>query len=243
VNQGCPSGRFGLAAGPPAAGRQWALPHRPTSPSKTRVGGFSRRPSGRLSRRSCLRPIPTPGCRAYGYKTAAGRLQWPNRDPIGEKGGINLYQYARNNAVTQIDPFGLAHGNPVSGPNGAVGPSDGYRPGGVFYRPPPPPETPWGCAERIANEVGRLPGKPNDPSSRYNHCLASCRISRECLGGRFSAWIAGDWYQDPWWQDMERHNSDPGDRMANKVGRDASKCKSKSCEAQCNDALKNGRLY
>jgi uncharacterized protein (DUF2235 family) len=31
-----------------------------------------------------------------------------NRDPIEEKGGINLYSFVRNNSVNAVDPFGLA---------------------------------------------------------------------------------------------------------------------------------------
>jgi hypothetical protein len=47
------------------------------------------------------------GLRACAYKTASGRGNWPNRDPIGERGGINLYGYVGNNPINYFDPFGL----------------------------------------------------------------------------------------------------------------------------------------
>ncbi len=43
----------------------------------------------------------------YGYRylnTSTGR--WPNKDPMGEAGGINLYGFVRNNPVNQIDILG-----------------------------------------------------------------------------------------------------------------------------------------
>jgi uncharacterized protein RhaS with RHS repeats len=49
----------------------------------------------------------TPGSRGCGYKTVSGRHEWPNQDPIGERGGINLYNYVGNNPVNYVDPLGL----------------------------------------------------------------------------------------------------------------------------------------
>jgi RHS repeat-associated protein len=40
---------------------------------------------------------------------------WPNRDPIGERGGLNLYGFVRNNPISRIDHHGLSDENSPSG--------------------------------------------------------------------------------------------------------------------------------
>src|ERR1700730_1653619 len=39
------------------------------------------------------------------YNPSIGR--WLSRDPLGEKGGLNLYAYVGNDPVNRVDPFGL----------------------------------------------------------------------------------------------------------------------------------------
>ena len=113
--QSCQSGFLSLAADRESAARQRAtfgplldhrphhtftqlLPHRP----KTRVGVFSGGPSGRLSRRGRGRSINTPGSRGCAYKTASGRHEWPNRDPLNESGFELLHGPVMVDMVKQV---------------------------------------------------------------------------------------------------------------------------------------------
>jgi len=43
----------------------------------------------------------------YGYETAMGRASWPSPDPIGERGGLNLYVSVENSPTNYVDPLGL----------------------------------------------------------------------------------------------------------------------------------------
>jgi hypothetical protein len=45
---------------------------------------------------------------ACGYGIALGHPVWLNRDPIGERGGINLYANVFNNPIDMYDPYGLS---------------------------------------------------------------------------------------------------------------------------------------
>lgn len=42
------------------------------------------------------------------FETASARPFWPNRDPLGEKGGINLFCMVKNDTVNKFDAYGLA---------------------------------------------------------------------------------------------------------------------------------------
>lgn len=48
--------------------------------------------------------------------------RWITRDPIGERGGVNLYQFVFNDPVNLVDPHGLDVGGRV----GPGSPHDGY---------------------------------------------------------------------------------------------------------------------
>ncbi len=49
------------------------------------------------------------GLYAYGYRFyEAGFQRWLNRDPIGTRGGINLYSFVQNEATRLVDKLGLS---------------------------------------------------------------------------------------------------------------------------------------
>ena len=43
----------------------------------------------------------------YGYETAMGRACWPSPDPIGERGGMNLYGMVGNDPINKHEILGL----------------------------------------------------------------------------------------------------------------------------------------
>jgi hypothetical protein len=164
----------------------------PTSPLKTRVWGLRCNPSGRMSRRSRFRSMLTPGSRACAYKTASGRGEWPNQDPVGEFGGINLYALALNDPMNRVDPLGLQLLPSIPGtwPIPGANPPSPEEP---KTPPPPPPGWPSECPNPW------LPGSPSNCAAKTDNqidCFQCCQkeFSKGTLKkprkgpGKFAKW-------------------------------------------------------
>jgi|GEM_PF-6944951 len=74
---------------------------------KTRVWGFCRRPASRAPVFGLQTTKPRRVAKVPATKTASGPSRWPSRDPIEEKGGINLYGMVGNDPINSIDYIGL----------------------------------------------------------------------------------------------------------------------------------------
>ena len=175
------------------------------------------------------------------YNPEIGR--WANRDPIGERGGLNLYGFVGNGPLILFDRDGRDYGSLILG---AIGGALTGPLAGEIEREAED------CAMQVNVAVWKKyqPNGPNynpsDPSARIAHCVASCLIARECSGGALTAWAVGEVKE---LKDEYRYlvngrgdGRDPGDLAANAIGRTCGK-KKKSCKSQCEDAFNNGLLY
>jgi hypothetical protein len=112
---------------------------------------------------------PRQGNRPSLTRIVSGRTYWPSRDPIGERGGINLYGFVDNNPRMFIDNLGM---QTMGVPSGEYNPLP-YGPGKPNPTPAParpkPPEDvdrpvpdnidDWNCSRaafRSDQNLGRL---------------------------------------------------------------------------------------
>jgi len=153
--------------------------------------------------------------------------------------GRRWYEQEVGRYISRNSPYLFRHNNPVSNPVYSLP---------VYTLPisdittsdnPKEPhfESPKKCAERIADEVKTYgPQVEGDKNSLTLHCVASCRIVRECFGGLLTAFIAGLLHELSFWREDSWC-----DLRANAIG--MSKAYSnKSCEEACLDAWEKGDL-
>ena len=84
----------------------YAAPKNAADP-KNRVGDFFYEDHASVGKNRWASRLNTQEKSCYHYETASGRSNWPNRDPKGRRGGLNLYGMVENNPIGVWDLLGL----------------------------------------------------------------------------------------------------------------------------------------
>ena len=140
---------------------------------------------------------PQSGLTYYLYRFYDPNLQrWISRDPVSEKGGINLYGFVKNRPCGLVDPWGYSDFNRP--PDRILIPPGGPP---VVHYPYPKPEpiinpSEKGCLEAlleqqqlISQNRGSSNGPGANPDDNYQHCISSCELKKRC--GSLIAWSLG----------------------------------------------------
>ena len=83
----------------------YAAPKNAADP-KNRVGDFFYEDHASVGKNRWQSRLNTQEKSSYHYETASGRSNWPNRDPIQEQGGVNLYGFVANRSINNYDILG-----------------------------------------------------------------------------------------------------------------------------------------
>jgi RHS repeat-associated protein len=142
------------------------------------------------------------------YNPMLGR--WLNRDPIEERGGLNLYGYVENNPVNAIDPLGLfkIYGN-WCGPDWTGGRKEAYTPRPPGYYRTPINELDSACEKHDICYYQCRDDHPCDGEMR-SQCFRTCDralTSSANLFGGFSGKVIAVAIDRPGKRDPERDNS------------------------------------
>jgi len=201
-----------------------------TLPTKQYAGMYLHGPSGLYltnagDGRSTGRP----------YKPNTGT--WLSRDPLGEGGGANLYDYVGDDPIDNNDPSGLSINWTITKRNLDESGHDalsGMSPAEELIAS-------W-CAHEAGQKAEELVrnGQTDGPQDALRHCMWSCCMAR--LMGAQAAKVIGDNHEN---RNDKYGENNPGarnmDQSNNKSGRASANC-SGSCADSCLAKLKKGRL-
>jgi RHS repeat-associated protein len=170
-------------------------------------------------------------CYAYRYyEPNLGR--WINRDPIGERGGLNLYGFVGNNGVHSVDELGLKT----------------FKEWLYCLSGTPAVKC---CCLRAAKIGEQLPKKmverygkdtDNGPINAIKHCVLNCKMAAGICGLTGAKAIADNHEDFPTNplnnKRMDLHNNEVGRNLSAKTGDSWSKC-----FTACEEALKTRELW
>ncbi|QYY37440.1 hypothetical protein [Ruficoccus sp. ZRK36] len=153
------------------------------NPTQNRVGSFFDRTQPRAWRSQPPSRTATKEKTGTLTITVSGRPFWLSRDPIEEKGGLNLYSFVKNDGINFLDVAGLE----------AVGgtPTVPGLPPTTEFQPPTPPATPSGAsgsAADLATQVKEFMDKLDDAkidadlTSLLNGSMLICHQERIQMG-------------------------------------------------------------
>jgi RHS repeat-associated protein len=172
----------------------------------------------------------------YGYRfynQSMGR--WLSRDPIGEKGGDNLYGFVGNNASAKWDVLGRDYGNAGSAATWKEKISCACACGISKCEK----------AAELANQALKeaekeFPGTlHNGPGDAFRHCYWNCEMSRGI--GQYCAWLVSRNHEDAGKRNGQPANESEMDDYNNRHGRGLAK-ESGSCGDLCKKYLADGNL-
>ncbi len=185
----------------------------------------------------------------YGYRFYSGSVgRWLSRDPIGERGGINLFGFAHDNPICNYDSDGRSV-VPIAVVTCCVAGGGFY--GGILInralcRRIRDLNLRLAEAQADANapdgSTHRVPGsRPGNDADMLTHCIATCDLVRKpgpcgCPDRALAFMQEREVGNDPATQ-IDRLNNEVGARVGMTLG------PKQTCAQGCLDALDSGLLY
>ncbi len=165
------------------------------------------------------------------FDPAIGR--YISGDPIGQAGGINLFEYASSNPVGALDPFGLADALSAAANNGVAIPAT-----------VPADWSPFVIKERsIERARQEFPGDGEGNQDSFRHCLGACETARQngssiarAVGSANESLGNFSYNQSREEEERDKANNEVGIQCSEDAG------SFEDCAANCKAALDAGRL-